>query len=619
MIAEPDPSNTSRRSKHKSTSPSNAGIPAIQQSGPTGEAENPSIDDVVDEFYDKYPMKARAFLVHDDGSPWDEAAGAYDPREVDVDLREEAIEVTDGGDAIPVTWGAALRRFLEWLEACEGTRGRFKNADGETFEKELLNSYDAEYLEVYYARLMALHREVAGGERPTGEWTAGEYEDPHTALLSLTSSGTYEDNTPRGPVDHQRERREAWGPTYKRLYDRMEALVDEGRIDAWTYVVIEEHHPGGGYGLNAGLGHGHLVVFADGELRPEDLEPVVDAWVENCPGATAEAHENTVKTRRLDGGNAADPDVMNSAGGYLVKYLYPDGGGHPLERSVEQLAHQAVKWVTYTRRVRKADAVGEAIRADRCRQRNDRGDQELGHGEDVRRRERPRTGEAEHVCVACGSPWGIDQASTLTAKRLEGAGGAADVDENPGVTSGESQDGGPSLIKGDDVDDMNTAGGWELEAVLIPDDDEPDGVREARPTTGSSVEMVSVLGIDQYLLNNSERMDAVLEPRRARDRRGDEPPEPELPEPGGWDRPPPAGERGGSSYAVLLEPTQRERRALLRQVARDLEGAAGADVDEVLDELQDRGVDAAKADHAVRRLLERGELYEPASGRLRMA
>lgn len=627
----------SRRSTHKSTSASDPEIQPIQPDGATGaDAELPTIDDVVDEFYSAYPQKAGTFLVHDGGD---------DPRDPRVKLREEVVEVTDGGDAIPITWGGGLRRFLEWHAEREGTRGRFKHADGSTFEKELLNSYDAGYFEVFYARLMALHREVAGGERPTGEWTAGEYDDPHAAMVTLTSSGTYaEDNSPRGPVDHQMERREAWGPTYKRLYDRLEAEVEAGAIDEWMYVVVEEHHPGEGWALNAGLGHDHVVVFTDGEPEAGALEDVVDTWVAECPGATAGAHEGAVKIRPIDTGNAADPGVVNSAGGYLVKYL-GDIGDHPLERSVEQLAHQALKFATNTRRVRKSDRAGEAIRADRCRQAHDRGDQELGHAEQRAHREEGRGPEV--VCAACGSSWGVDGAEgaeTLVESRR-----SADVDETPGETSTESQDGGPSLISrggerrvreplgwlfasaewvwkdatagvstSGESFDRPPPGGWELEAVLIQEDDEPDGVREARPSSGSGVDMVPVRGIDQFLLDQSERMAGLLEHRRQRDREGEAPPEPELPEPGGWDRPPPRSSGGGGTYAVLQEPTQADRRSLLRRTVRDLEGAGGAPVDEVLEELQDRGVSAGKAEHALKALLERGELYEPASGRLRV-
>lgn len=481
MLAEAGPSHVSRRSTHKSTSG-----PDPAQSA--DERERPTPDERVQEFKELYPEKADTFLLHE---------SAADPREP-VRLRREATEhyptaeYIEGagvrvleGEFYPLTWAGVLRGFLEWFEGVRDLEGKFTDGEGETWTKRLLNSYHEEYLETHYAKLMGLHREVCR-----------EWENPQTALLSLTSSGGKDRQ--RGPVDHQLERREAWGPTYKRLYDRMEALVEEGRIRDWMYVVIEEHHPGP-FKRNTGYGHDHPVVVADGELRESDFFDVIDTWVAECSGAEHDAHDyrhpreekRPIKTRRIDPDDAARPDVMNSAGGYLTKYLYPDGGSDPMERDIEMLAHQSIKWATNTRRLRKSDRAGEAIAADLCRQRFEDDDDPQGFDHAERLEHRGEGRGPEIVCQGCGSSWGIDaEAETVVEATAPGPA------EPPGEPTRRERlarawGDAPTVVRADaeGVVAVERPPPTRLEAYVVGGEEYP------ADTSGGGVELVPVRGV----------------------------------------------------------------------------------------------------------------------------
>lgn len=554
MLADVDaPSNTSRRSTHKSTSASAPGIPAIEQ-------ERPTPTERIEEFRELYPEKAETFVLH---------SSADDPRDP-IKLRRDAVQHwetehkgrTTEGQFYPLTWADVLEAFLEWFEGVRDLEGQFTDGD-DTWTKRFLNSYHPEYLEKHYAQLMGLHREVVN-----------EYENPQTALLTLTSSGTYDDGDPRGPVDHQRERRDAWQPTYKRLYDRMEALREEGQIRDWCYLVIEEHHPGP-FKANSGYGHDHPVIIADGELREADFYDVVDAWVEECPGAEHDAHnyrhpdpeKRPIKTRRIDPDETGDPGVVNSAGGYLTKYLYPDGGEDPLERPIEQLAQQSIKWATNTRRFRKSDRAGEAIKADLCRQKYEDPDRDQDHAHAERLRHRREGRGPEIVCDGCGSSWGVDgdgEADTVVEARL--AERASETPREPTPKERLRSDWGnapaAARLDRDGVTSFERPAPVTLEAYII------DGEEYPSNGTGGGVDLVPVVGWSDV------PMDIPIEELRG-------------------DRPPP-----GSTQARVV-------RAIVDEVAAATDPIGAATISARI------GIDESTVAHRLEQLAQQGRIYSP--------
>jgi hypothetical protein len=367
--------------------------------------------------------------------------------EVDDGGTETVEEVTDR-HAVPL-W-RAVAEMLEWhAEYLESTLrleyGIESDPSHRLLDVDLENSWMAEYQKAERARLKALERETCGyetceeceerycteaGEHET-EYVAGEFEEPAVVLTGRTSRGAG-----RPPVDHAREIAETWTGEVRRSlrYILEERLGLESH--QWVRWTQGEPHPG--VGPNCGYHHAHDVIIidlaaVDEEVTAATFRPVIEKHVEECGGAGESAHDLDVSRDEWENGEVdtvsvkeVDGEIEESVASYAAAYLANDEKDL-LERPPEYLAWAATMWATGTQKAIKSDSANHAIEADRCDLRHHEDEQGLQHGEEVTRTAcRCATapwgpgcsrcdGRGWHaVCLACLSPWGIEQRETLT-------------------------------------------------------------------------------------------------------------------------------------------------------------------------------------------------------------
>ncbi|WP_255151338.1 hypothetical protein [Halorarius halobius] len=335
---------------------------------------------------------------------------AHDDRPQDDSYQVEQLQ-----KRAATTWSDALAAFLNAHVDYMGLTARFANQDGDTFDVPLNDSWGIEYNETQYARARALQREMSGGERPSGSSPPAAWDDPMTAMVTLTAS-----SVPGGerlpPVDHLDAVHDSF--SYDGTRDTLRSTMQYHLgldTDEWGYwLQAEPHGVGGDGGANACYTHPHVAVYFDGAgLDPEmvgsELERVIDKHVEVCDPAGFDAHDYTEiqSYGDSDGCISVNADVSN-LGSYLASYL---GAGHEeelLDRPVEYLAWGAIYWATGRRRMSRSQLVNNAIAADRCDQRHESEEaaQSVAHGEQVAE----NTGNGQDVvCAHCESGWRVDQ------------------------------------------------------------------------------------------------------------------------------------------------------------------------------------------------------------------
>lgn len=462
-----------------------SGADAAGQDRPPG---LPTVEERVGELVEEYPDLAAVPLSTEDGRKvreelTDELGGEF-----------ERWEVEGGGSRVreeikhreAVTVASGVRMFLEWYEQYRGLTLEFEK--GAPWEVEYAetsakaeNSYHPEYAIREYAQLQALSRELTGGERPEGGGeTEAAFEEPYIAFFSLTASSTPAEGL-APPVDHDRMVVDAWSGrsgVRKKLKYVFEERLGLDSTD-WEYHRQGEPHAGGGDA--SGYRHDHpMVVFdaaeIDGEPTREDFYPVVEKHVEKCDWAGPEAHtEKACSGHERAAAECEDcqtpvqvrpagEDGVENLAEYMAKYV-SFGEEDLLEREIEYIVYGALQWATNSQKYTRSIGANRAIAADKCKQaaEDPTDDQDLAHGEEVTV---SSSRGCRLECRACGSPWGIDQETTLAEHRLEREVEAAETSTAP-----ELEGRWPSARSAARLDEAGVEGfqgppEWRLAAVI---------------------------------------------------------------------------------------------------------------------------------------------------------
>jgi hypothetical protein len=452
-------------SRPPQTNSANGGSdPETPESESAGEERRPVPEDLplpeekLREFLDAMPD-----LAHE---PVSEEHGAMLRAEC-VEEEKEAFTVTteDGGEveqerlvsreAVPL-W-KAVAEMLEWHAEYHRSSlrleyGRESDPTYDILQVDLDNSWMAAYQEQERARLKALERETCGyqlcqgGECDTRwcqepeehqtRYVGGEFEEPVVVLTTRTASGRE-----MAPADHAREIADTF--SYGGVRRSLRYVMDKLGLESEQWVRWTQGEPhtskraGDSYGTNTGYDHNHDIIILEGaavagEVDASDFREVIETHVAECEGAGREAHDldvrdwsanaeevDTVEVKRVE------DEIEESVASYAAAYLANESLDL-LERSPEYLAWAATMWATETQKATGTDSRTHAIDADRCKHKYHAADedQDLRHGEEVRQ-EHVR-GNRRIVCMACGSPWGIDQDQTLASARTGGETAVAD-------------------------------------------------------------------------------------------------------------------------------------------------------------------------------------------------
>ncbi|MDZ7729920.1 MAG: hypothetical protein U5K37_01245 [Natrialbaceae archaeon] len=385
--------------------------------GEPAERELPFPEDRVEEFAETYPELAKLPLTQ---RPGQRMRASLLIEEYEKSTIEPLREWEDSKTVFELqaryarSWLEAVEQLLESHESSRNMtlcfeRGYPTDPEYESFETPAITSWMHEYQRRYFAELKGWVREAVGGERPSGGVCDGAFDDPYVVLMTRTAS-SIPDGERLPPVDHAEQIHRAWEPVYHTLRNRLEAL-GFGRSQ-WDYYRKEEPHKSDrGGGVNTCYTHEHTMLLVDGAVSPDDLAPVIEKHVEECPAAGVKAHavEDAIEVKPAN--------EVDDVAAYVASYT----GIQPadlLERSVEYVAWAATQWAACYNRRTRSNAAGWAAMADACKQRfeSDKSEQELRHGEEIVPSDRRG---AEFECRACGSPWGLDQEhDTLTSARL---------------------------------------------------------------------------------------------------------------------------------------------------------------------------------------------------------
>jgi hypothetical protein len=290
-------------------------------------------------------------------------ATALRPLSVDSrrDLRDDCLLVDpdDAVGAVPLSspnvtaedgrvkakpWYRVVNEHSRWYEDYRQSHIEFESPDGEVVRAPLENSYQPEYGDKYYARLMDLKR---GVER--------QWSDFSIVMLTLSASTLNANGQPRCPADHMLDISDGWATARKHLYHAL-----EGRN--WVYGRVWEPTSDDGHGP-AGYGHQHIAVFVeDGdELEASDFRPFMESYVANCKPAGWDAHrpdgDAVSVTHELETANAAT---------YISEYI-GQYGEELTERPIHERAFLAVAWATNTRRVDFSNDAQEIIAGEQFR------------------------------------------------------------------------------------------------------------------------------------------------------------------------------------------------------------------------------------------------------------
>jgi hypothetical protein len=355
--------------------------------------------------------------------------------------------------------------MLEWHEEYHQSKLRLEygfesDPSHEILDIDLENSWFAAYQEQERAKLKALEREAVGFEtceecetrwcqeqdEHGTEHVSGAFEEPVVVLTGRTASGAG-----RPPVDHARGIADAW--TDGEVRRSLRYILDEKlglESEQWVRWTQGEPHPG--EGENLGYHHAHDIVILDGasaneEITAETFRTMIATHVSECDGAGPRAHDLDKSAEKWAEGevetvsvkHVAEGEIEESVASYAAAYLANESLDL-LERSPEYLAWAATMWATESQKGIKSESANQAIAADRCEHEYAEGEQELAHGEEVRRKPcrcanapyGPGCGRCDDrgfhiVCLECGSPWRVEQTETLAQARLS---------DTPAVTDG---------------------------------------------------------------------------------------------------------------------------------------------------------------------------------------
>ncbi|SDM47093.1 Putative rep protein [Halogranum gelatinilyticum] len=333
---------------------------------------------------------------------------------------EGSFQVSELARRDAATWADALSAFLTAHTKYEGLLARFATGDGDQFDVPLADAWGEEYSKKQYARALALQRQMAGGDRPTGGEAVAAWESPATAMLTLTGS-----SVPGGnripPVEHTDALHDSF--SYNGVRDTLRNTMEYHlglEADDWGYWLQAEPHgvgdaadPDASPGMNACYTHLHVGVYFEAtdlnlEAVGPEFERVVDKHVAECEYATFDAHDyrNVDYLEDSHGCISLNADVGNM-GSYLATYM----GGYTedlLDKPIEYLAWGAIYWSAARRRTSRSKIVTSAVKADACEQRAEHPEsrQTLAHGEDVKWND---GNGLDVVCSCCGSGWSVDQ------------------------------------------------------------------------------------------------------------------------------------------------------------------------------------------------------------------
>ena len=384
------------------------------------ESPRPTPEERAEEFREEFEHLAHLPLTEQPGQSVRASLTEEIRREVTVPLpaEESSTTVHELQRRDSLMWVESVLQLLENHEEVKDmtlklAKGHEGHPEREVYYKPAVDSWMTEYQKRYFAELKGWVREAIGGERPSGGSTEGEFDDPYVVLLTRTASAA-PDGERLPPIDHAAPISGSWEPFYQTLRNRLRALGFSS--DEWDYYRKEEPHKSErGGGVNTCYTHEHTFLIVDGEVSPEDFQPVLDKHVEACDPAGPEAH------RAEKAAEVTPADEVDDVAAYVASYT----GIQPRdlsERSIEYIAWAATQWAANQKRRTRSNAAGWAATADACKQRceSDKSEQDVEHGECIVRSDRRG---AAFECRECGSPWGIDQDhDTLTSARLSADG-----------------------------------------------------------------------------------------------------------------------------------------------------------------------------------------------------
>ncbi|QLH82791.1 hypothetical protein [Halosimplex pelagicum] len=437
--------------------------------------ELPDPTEKVREFLDEFGERAHVPLSETHGRAL-RAECVEEEREVSKYVTEsgaeESVEEVVERRAVPLWRGVA--EMLDWHEEyhCSTLRleyGTERDPSHEILDIDLENSWFAAYQEQERAKLKALERETCGYETceecgtrwcqepddHATEHVAGRFEEPAVVLTGRTASGAG-----RPPVDHARAIAEAW--TDGEVRRSLRYILDEKlglESDEWVRWTQGEPHPGDGE--NRGYHHAHDIIILDAagaseEVTAATFRTMIEAHVADCEGAGPRAHDLDASMEEWESGEVetvsvkhVDGEIEESVASYAAAYLANESVDL-LEREPEYLAWAATMWATETQKGIKSESANHAIEADRCEHEHATGEQDLAHGEEVTKKRcrcaeqawgpgcRRCDGRGYHVvCMACGSPWEIEQTQTLAEARVGAESVAADGGRVDGTQTAE--------------------------------------------------------------------------------------------------------------------------------------------------------------------------------------
>jgi hypothetical protein len=233
-----------------------------------------------------------------------------------------------------VTWGTAVERFESWYTGQRETKVVVENSKGEQTGFRTPNRFTPEYREMLYAKAQSLERSLRE------QWGSLL----HTGMITLSASTTDENGNPRHPVEHLFDLLSSWEAVRRAL----SRVLDDRESER---LAILEPTTGDGYGP-AGYAHIHIGVFVKGPIVAEQFQPVLDAHVENCETASAEAHqlfdengeEDAVSVHRT--ADERNNDGIENLGAYLAAYMAGEYGAEATEMPEYVKGFYAVMWAT---------------------------------------------------------------------------------------------------------------------------------------------------------------------------------------------------------------------------------------------------------------------------------
>jgi len=255
-----------------------------------------------------------------------------------------AFDSFDGVKA--VDWEEATERWAAWYDDQRDSKIVVENDLGELVAFDTPNRFTPDYREMLYAKAQSLER---GLRHRWGKLL-------HTAMITLTSSSTDDDGHPLPPVDQLCELLGSWEAVRRAL-----SRVLDGR--EWEYLAILEPH-------KSGYVHVHIGVFVRGPVVVEQFQPVIDAHLRNCSGASRKAHqlfdddgeEDTVRVRQSS--HPSRENGVENLGAYLAAYMAGEYGAEATEMPDYIQRFYATMWATGRQWFRPSNGAQELMQPE---------------------------------------------------------------------------------------------------------------------------------------------------------------------------------------------------------------------------------------------------------------